>query len=330
MKKGLPIVLLGLLLSLASKVRAQEAASAYNVLKLPVSSHAAALGGDNISSVEDAPAAGWSNPALLSMVTDKSVGLDFMSYNSGSLYIGAQFVKAFGDRHTATVMAQMLSYGSMDETDERGTVLGSFAPKDFVIGLGYSYLLDARLAGGATLKMVSQSYAGYTSFGLGVDLGLNYFNEETDLSVSATVKNVGAQVKSFYEGQRAHFPFVAQLGVTKGLEHVPLRFNLTLTDLTRWKSDYYFLPEGEESIGFGRKLLNHLVVGVDILPTDYLYFAAGYNLRRAYELKSAGASKLSGLTCGGGLQLKKLRFGLSYAKYHVSNASFMFNVGYTL
>lgn len=327
MKKLLSIIA-ALLLTLPSW--AQEGSSSYNVLKLPASSHAAALGGDNISNIEDTPAAGWSNPALLATVTDKSVGLDFMTYNSGSLYTGAQFVKAFGERHTAAAMVQLLSYGSMDETDERGAVLGTFNPKDMVVGLGYSYLLSARMAGGATLKMTSQNYAGYTSFAMSVDLGLNYFDAETDLSVSATMKNVGAQLKSFYADQRAHLPFVMQLGVTKGLEHIPVRLNLTLTDLTRWKSSYYYLPADEESMGFGRKLLNHIIVGVDVLPTEYLYLAAGYNVRRAYELKSAGSSKLAGLTFGGGLQLKKFKFGISYAKYHVGNASFMANIAYSI
>jgi len=322
------LLLLGLLIPMA--MHAQESSSQYNVLKLPASSHAAALGGDNISAVEDAPAVGWSNPALLSGVSDNSIGLDLMTYNSGSLFLGAQYVKAFGNRHTATIMAQMLSYGSIDETDENGTKLGTFSPKDIVFGLGYSYLFSSHWAGGATFKTINQSYGGYSSMALSVDLGLNYYDEEKDLSVSATLRNIGMQVKSFYTNQKAHLPFVAQIGATKGIEHLPLRFNLTFTDLTRWKSSYYYLPADKDEIGFGRKFLNHIIIGLDVLPTDYLYFSLGYNLRRAYELKSAGSSKMAGLCFGGGLHLKKFKFGASYAKYHVGNASLQFNLAYSL
>ncbi|MBR1593569.1 MAG: type IX secretion system protein PorQ [Alloprevotella sp.] len=312
-----------------SQLAAQEASSSYNVLRLPVSSHAAALGGENISNIEDSPAAAWSNPALMSNVSDKSLGLSLMTYNSGSLYLGAQYVQAFGERHSASVMAQMLSYGSMDETDETGRVIGSVSAKDIVLGAGYSYLLSDEWAGGATLRIIDQNYAGYTSIALGVDLGLNYFNEETDLSVSATARNIGAQVKSFYDGQSAHLPFTLQLGLTKGLEHLPVRFSVTMTDLTRWKSKYYFHPADVEKVSFGRMLTNHLVLGLDILPTDNIYLSLGYNARRAYELKSADAGKMAGFTLGGGLNLRRLKLGVSYAKYHVDNASLMFNVVYS-
>lgn len=327
MKKAL---LLALLVLAVPALRAQEATAAFNVLKLPGSSHVAALGGENISNIEDAPAAGWSNPALLSAVSDNSLGLNFMTYNSGSVLAGAHYVKAFGSRHTAAVMAQYLSYGSMDETDEAGNVLGSFTPKDVVVGLGYAYLLSDRWAGGASLKATHSNYAGYTSMAMSVDLGINYFDEGHDLSISAVARNVGAQVKSFYDGDYAKLPFSLQVGLSKGLAHIPVRFNVTLTDLTRWSSSDYFRPTtAEKGISFGRKALNHIVVGMDVLPTDFLYLSVGYNLRRAYELKSAGSSKLAGLTCGAGLRLKKFKLDASYAKYHVGNSSLMFGLGYS-
>lgn len=326
MKKALIFLLFA---ALGGKICAQEASSSYNVLRLPASSHAAALGGENISNIEDSPAAAWSNPALMSNIEDNSIGFSLMTYNSGGLCLGAQYVKAFGERHTMAAMAQLLSYGSMDETDEVGNITGSFTPKDILLGVGYSYLLSPEWTGGATLRMINQNYAGYSSMAVGVDVGLNYFNEEADLSVSATARNIGAQLKSFYEGQSAHLPFTLQLGLTKGLEHLPVRVNVTLTDLTRWKSKDYFHPSDVDKISFGRILTNHIILGLDILPTNYIYLSAGYNSRRAYELKSAGASKLAGLTLGGGLLLRNFKLGVSYAKYHVDNSSLMFNVAYT-
>ena len=104
MKKCL-YAIVGLLYSLGSC--AQESSSAYTVLKLPVSAHASALGGENISAIEDAPWVGWSNPALYSSVSDRSLGLSFMTYASGSSWMGAQFVKGFGERHTAAFFAQL-------------------------------------------------------------------------------------------------------------------------------------------------------------------------------------------------------------------------------
>lgn len=268
-----------------------------------------------------------SNPALLSGVSNRSLGLNFMTYAGGSTYAGAGFVKAFGERHTGSAFAQMLSYGEMSETDASGHELGSFSPKDIVFGVGYSYLLSDRWAGGANLKGIYSKYADFSAFALAVDLGINYLDEENDLSISATMMNIGAPLKTF-DDRTERLPYNLQVGFSKGMAHLPVRFSVTLTDLTRWRTKDYFHP-ADEKLSFGKKALNHFVVGLDVEPTDYLYVGVGYNFRRAYELKAAGSSHWAGITAGAGLRLSRFKLGLSYAKYHLSCSSLMCNAGYS-
>ena len=322
-----------LLAVLPATALAQEYASAFNTLRLPASSHAAALGGQNVTLIEDEPTAGWYNPALYANVSDLSAGLDFMTYAAGSTWMGAHFVKAFGERHTMAVGAQYMNYGKMDETDEAGNTLGQFSAKDIVIGAGYSYLLSDRWTGGANLKMMVSNLADYTALAAAIDVGLNYYDDENDLSVSASLQNIGTQLKAYHDGQRTHLPFTLALGFSKGMAHLPVRFHVTMTDVTRWKSSYYVLPENKDTdksdkVGFGKIALNHFVLGLDILPTDYLYLSVGYNFRRAYELKASGSSHLAGLSAGAGVNVKHFKFGVSYAKYHQASNSIMANVGY--
>lgn len=322
-----------LLAVLPATALAQEYASAFNTLRLPASSHAAALGGQNVTLIEDEPTAGWYNPALYANVSDMSAGLDFMTYAAGSTWMGAHFVKAFGERHTMAVGAQYMNYGKMDETDEAGNTLGQFSAKDIVIGAGYSYLLSDRWTGGANLKMMVSNLADYTALAAAVDVGVNYYDDENDLSVSASLQNIGTQLKAYHDGQRTHLPFTLALGFSKGMAHLPVRFHVTMTDVTRWKSSYYVLPENKDKdksdkVGFGKIALNHFVLGLDILPTDYLYLSVGYNFRRAYELKASGSSHLAGLSAGAGVNVKHFKFGVSYAKYHQASNSIMANVGY--
>lgn len=322
-----------LLAVLPATALAQEYASAFNTLRLPASSHAAALGGQNVTLIEDEPTAGWYNPALYANVSDLSAGLDFMTYAAGSTWMGAHFVKAFGERHTMAVGAQYMNYGKMDETDETGNTLGQFSAKDIVIGAGYSYLLSDRWTGGANLKMMVSNLADYTALAAAIDVGVNYYDDENDLSVSASLQNIGTQLKAYHDGQRTHLPFTLALGFSKGMAHLPVRFHVTMTDVTRWKSSYYVLPENKDKdksdkVGFGKKALNHFVLGLDILPTDYLYLSVGYNFRRAYELKASGSSHLAGLSAGAGVNVKHFKFGVSYAKYHQASNSIMANVGY--
>ena len=60
-------------------VYAQESNSVFNFLRLPVSAHSTALGGSNISLIEDDASLIFDNPALLTSVSDKTLNLDFMT-----------------------------------------------------------------------------------------------------------------------------------------------------------------------------------------------------------------------------------------------------------
>lgn len=325
MKKSGYIV--GLLLAAGGTLQAQEGASAYHFLQFPQSSHTSALGGANISAVDDDVAAAMNNPALLSTVSDRTLSLNFMTYAAGSKAVGAAFAKAFGERHTGAVAAQYLGYGSMDETDAEGNVIGSFSAKDLSLTAGYAYLLNDRWAGGASVKMIYSKYAEFSSLALAVDVGLNYYDVDADFSASLALKNLGVQLKAF-EDDHDHVPYDLQLGLSKGIARAPIRFSLTLTDLTRWRTSDYFVPEGDELKSL-QKLLNHVVVGVDVFPIDALYLSAGYNFRQAYELKAAGSGKGAGLSVGGGVQLSRFRAGIAWARYHLAASSLHFDVAYT-
>lgn len=322
------LALLSAFVALATALPAQEKSSSFNFLKLPVSAHAAALGGMNISLIDDDATLAFSNPALLASVSDKTINLNYMSYMKGSLVASAAFVKAIGERHTLGFNAQYVNYGSMDETDEAGNVTGSFSAKDFCLAGQYSYSLSERWVGGATARFIFSKYAEYSSFAVAFDLGLNYFDEEHDFSASITMRNVGAQIKRFDE-RTEHLPFDLDIGFSQSMAHAPIRFSVTLTDMTRWSSRYYFSESGKKC-SFGRILFNHFVLGVDILPTKFLYISGGYNARRAYELKAAGSGKGAGWSFGGGLKLERFKLGLAYAKYHVAASSFLVNLSYVM
>lgn len=324
MKKILILTLYTLFCTLSF---AQESGTTMGVMTLPTSAHVAAMGGDNISTTDGQPSIVLHNPALLANVDDNCLGLQFMTYAEGTTWMGADFAKAFGDRHTGAAFMHYQGYGSMTETDAQGNVIGNFSPKDMLFGVGYSYLLSDYWSGGANFKMAHSSIAEYTSFAIGIDLGLNYYDPEEALSVSVVMRNIGAQVKKFdYVTER--MPFSLQAGFTKGLDHLPVEFNVTLVDLTRWKKDDFYCAD-EKGMKFTRLALNHVVFGLDVKPTDYLYLALGYNFRRGYELKAAGSSHMAGLSVGGGLNLRKFKLGLTWAKYHQSTSSIMGNIAYS-
>ncbi|MCQ2293412.1 MAG: type IX secretion system protein PorQ [Bacteroidaceae bacterium] len=315
--------------SLVLGIRAQQSTATMEVLSLPSSPRAAALGGENVSVVDDNAGLALHNPALLYNVSPRTLSFDFMSYASGATMMGAQYVHAFGERHSFTGLARYLSSGSMDETAADGTVIGSFTPKDIMFGAGYSYLLNDYWTGGANLKFVYSHLADFSAFSMAVDVGLNYYNPDKDLSFGIVAKNVGAQIAN-YNDCTERVPFSLQTGISKAIGHSPVHVNVTAVDLTKWNHRQYYTTNEDGTVKWTTNVLNHFVVGLDYkAPSDLFWLSLGYNFRRAYELKAAGSTAFAGITAGGGIHVKGFSLGLSYARYHRAASSIMVSAAYS-
>lgn len=302
---------------MAATTKAQDSRTGYNFLRLPVSAHAAALGGDNISIIEDDESMIFNNPALLSSVSDKTINLNYMNYMSGVNTASASFNRIIKERASVAASAQFIDYGKMKETDENNIQTGEFSAKDISIAGYFSYMLTDRLAGGITAKFITSYIGDYNSIAMGVDLGLNYYDPEKEWSVSLVAKNLGGQMKA-YDDQYDRMPIDIQLGASKRFAHMPFRISATLVDLNHL--DY--------------KFINHLVAGVDIIISPTIWVGAGYNFRRANEMKITEAdgesSHGAGLSFGAGINLERFKLNLAYGKYHVSSSSILINLAYSL
>lgn len=302
---------------MAATTKAQDSRTGYNFLRLPVSAHAAALGGDNISIIEDDESMIFNNPALLSSVSDKTINLNYMNYMSGANTASASFNRIIKERASVAASAQFIDYGKMKETDENNIQTGEFSAKDISIAGYFSYMLTDRLAGGITAKFITSYIGVYNSIAMGVDLGLNYYDPEKEWSVSLVAKNLGGQMKA-YDDQYDRMPIDIQLGASKRFAHMPFRISATLVDLNHL--DY--------------KFINHLVAGVDIIISPTIWVGAGYNFRRANEMKitetDGESSHGAGLSFGAGINLERFKLNLAYGKYHVSSSSILINLAYSL
>lgn len=314
MKKTSFIIILTIM---AITARAQDSRTGYNFLKLPVSAHAAALGGDNISIIEDDESMIFNNPALLSSVSDKTINLNYMNYMSGANTASAAFNRIIKERASVAASAQFIDYGKMKEVDENNVQTGEFSAKDISIAGYFSYMLTDRIAGGITAKFVTSYIGDYNSIAMGVDLGLNYYDPDKEWSVSLVAKNLGGQLKA-YDDQYDRMPIDVQLGASKRFAHMPFRISATLVDLNHL--DY--------------KFINHLVAGADIIISPTIWVGIGYNFRRANEMKitetDGSSSHGAGLSFGAGINLERFKLNLAYGKYHISSSSILINLAYSL
>lgn len=312
MKKCVFTLFIGLFSTI---LQAQDSQTEYNFLRLPISAHAAALGGDNITIIEDDPSLMFSNPALAASVSDMTVGLSYMNYMKGANYMGASFTKAMSDKATLAGGIQYMNYGKIKEVDENNVQLGEFNASEIAVEAIFSYELAKNLVGGITGKFITSYIGSYNSIAVGVDLGLNWYDPEREWSVSAVAKNLGGQVKA-YDDNFGKMPFDLQLGVSKTFAALPVRVSATLVDLTH----------------FNYRFINHLNLGAEVLLSESLWIGGGYNFRRANDMKIGvgddESSHGAGFSFGGGINLERFKLNLSYGKYHAASSSIMVNLAY--
>lgn len=297
-------------------VWAQESQTEYNFLRLPVSAHAAALGGDNITIIEDDPTLMFSNPALASSVSDKTIGLSYMNYMSGANYMGASYTKALGEKATIAGGVQYMNYGKMKEYDQNNTQIGTFSASEIAIEGVFAYELAHNIVGGITAKFINSYIGNYSSMAVGVDLGVNWYEPDYQWSVSVVAKNLGGQIKS-YEENYGKMPIDVQVGVSKTFAALPVRVSATLVDLTHY--NYRFI--------------NHLNLGADLLLSDNIWVGGGYNFRRADEMtigtNEDASAHGAGFSVGGGINLERFKLNLAYGKYHTASSSILVNLSYS-
>ncbi|GHU80357.1 hypothetical protein FACS1894145_6630 [Bacteroidia bacterium] len=310
-------------------VCAQEGNSAFTYLLLPGSARAAALGGTNVSIVENDLSLIYQNPGFLGQEMDKTLNVNYLSY-VGDVSVGsATFAKAFGERSAWGIGVNYANYGKMLETNGNDEILGDLSANDICGNIFFSHDLTETLRGGITAKFVYSNYWNNTAIGLGVDLGISYYNRDKDLSIGLVGKNLGRQVKA-YEEELLNLPWDIQLGLSQRLGHAPIRYSITGVYLNQWK--FYDLEGNRDS--FSKTFFKHLVFGVEILPTNNFWIAVGYNVKRgidmSLDLNDGNGNKWGGFSIGAGLKVKAFGIGCSVAKYHPAATSLMLSVSTSL
>ena len=306
--------------------------AAFKFLNLSTSSHVNALGGSNISIVEKDISLIYQNPALLGPELNNQLNLNYTSYLEGIKLGSITFGKALSNRSAWGIGMHYMDYGTFVGATEDDVITGDFSAQDMALHGFYSYDFSERLRGAFAMKAIYSAYAEYTSFALGVDLGLNYYNVDEGFSGSIVLKNLGGQLVKYHETYEK-LPWDIQLGVSQRLEHAPIRFSLTAQHLNKWNltdvpkyktNDLGELVEEKDS--FGKTLLKHCIFGVDIFPTENVYVALGYNYKRKTELSLTEQRDLTGFTGGVGIKISSFRAGFSVSQMHIGALTYSFSV----
>lgn len=308
----------------------------YQFLNLTTSPRQAALGGDIITIYDEDVNQAMSNPALINADMDNHLAMNYGSYYGEASYGTASYAYTY-DRHVQTFYAGVsyVNYGSFEGYDENGQATSNFTGSEGALTVGYAYNVPyTNLYFGTNVKLITSSLESYNSIGGAVDLGFLYLNEQNDLNFALVMRNIGTQFTT-YSGIKENLPFEIVAGVSQELEHVPIRWHLTLENLQQWNISFSNPNRGEtnidgstsqEKVSFFNNALRHVNFGVELFPKRAFNLRVGYNFRRGEELRVDEQRNFSGVSLGFGLKLNKLKFNYSYSRYTLAANTSLFGL----
>lgn len=286
----------------------------YNFMKLSAGALQSSLGGENISVLSRDVTMAYSSPSLLRNDMDRQLGFGFTALPGGVKNL--HFTGALDKPGWGTVFStslQYFNYGSIQQTDASGNMLGNFTPRDYVAQVAASRQYGRHWFYGAALKYIRSDYGQYRSSAIAMDIGVNFSDSLGKWQVGLLMKNMGIQLQSFSGEGSEELPFDLQLGITKRLLNAPVQFSLTLRELHR------FLLYNADSTGVFDHVMQHAVFAMQFFIADKIELTAGYNHLRRMELRIPNTTNgLTGFSMGIGALLPKIQ--LRYARAYLSNS----------
>lgn len=308
MKSARYIPLLAILSALTCSHReaeAQESTSLLSFLHLPSTPHSLALGRSATSFIGESNLLALESPALLGTEHHNDLSLSYMRLSGGANMGAAFYSRRWGQRGAWGAGVRYLSYGTLSGRDREGRETGQFSAGDLAMQLTYSYDLTERLRAGITFRGLSSTIESYRAWGVGADVALSYYDDERDQGFGLTLYSLGRLFPN-YAAQSQSLPWDIRLGYRQRLKPTPFVLHLGLYDLHPRRSGE-FTPELKRA---GR-LLRHLSLGLEYLPSEQLWFAIGYLPKLAQDLRALRGSKFGGFTLGVGLQMSRYRISVA-------------------
>ncbi|MDD3077712.1 MAG: type IX secretion system protein PorQ [Paludibacter sp.] len=352
MARSFYIVFFIIFIVIPPEIFSQAGSSVYSFLDLPVSSRIGALGGTNVSLRDNDINFAFKNPAMLTNETGSVISINMASYLADIKYGSAVFGYNIDKKNYLAIGVQYVDYGDFLYADEYNNIRDAFleeyqnnsdisgyyfTAKDMSLNMIYARSITDRITVGGTLKPIFSVYEAYTSFGIAFDAGVNYIDSKGLFSAGFVLRNMGSQIKGYYsteDGQHYEsLPFDIQLGVTKKLEHAPLRLSMTLHNLQHWNLNYSSKNQSTstgDSISFTDMAFRHAIFSAEFVPSKNFYLIASYNHRRHQELSMDGFKSMAGFSFGGGIKLYKFQVGFGMSQFQLGVYSYQFSISTSL
>lgn len=291
--------------------------SIYSFLNLSHSAYASATGGIRLAGGQGDLSLSYFNPALLEPIMDGHLSMSFSTWVAGLSYGHAAWAHHTESAGTFGAGVSFISYGSFTAADETGLITGTFSAAEYAFNLMWSQQIDSSFRAGITLKPVLSHLERYFSAGICADLGINYHNEPLLFDAALVIRNAGIQLKRYTGEHREALPLEIAAGLSKQLAHAPFTFSLTLRHLEQPDMTRGLDAADERAAGgVSEKVLRHMVLGVELHPSDLFWIGAGLNYQRRAEMRSDTHAGMAGFTAGAGIRTATFELAYSHDAFH--------------
>lgn len=280
----------------------------------------------------------FTNPAALTPEMHRQLTLSGVKYFADIKYGYAGYAHHEEKYGTFSAAMHYVNYGEFTETDITAQELGEFKAAEYSLNLSYARgLLDSGLTAGVTLKTIYSSLETYNSFGMALDVGLNYYFKKSMVNLSLVARNAGRQITYYTDNNNEPLPFDIQFGISKRLPKAPFRFSLIAHNLQKPDLTYRDPAKAneidpitgeskEEKITFGDKVLSHVIIGSELLISKNFHVRAAYNFQKRRELGIDTKMSTVGLSWGFGFRISKFHISYGRSIYHLAGASNHFSI----
>lgn len=307
----------------------------FEFLNSPASSRITALGGTLIAVRDRDVSLAFLNPAALNKDMSGqfhfSHNFHFAGISQGAFNTAKTFNKLGITAHAGI---QYSSYGDFVAADNIGNIQGSFSGSEFAFVIGAGRQINERIHVGANLKLIGGNLESYSASGIATDLAVTYAKPESKFYTTLLFRSVGIQLGNYTDNSQS-LPLDIQLGISKQLAHLPLRFSITGIQLQQWNVRYDDPSQVEETNLFGEttetsklsqdvdNLFRHLVFSGEFLlgKKENLKLRLGYSHLRRKELSVSEFRSLAGFSLGFGLKISKFSIDYGVGYHHLAGGT---------
>ncbi len=302
MNHRIPILIFASVLLISFQEACGEAGkSGLSFLKLGASARGIAMG-DAMSANVSGAAATYYNPAgLLNSYADDSRTQIMLMHkewiqDTRTEYVAISFW--LGDNNALGFFLNSTTIAEIEIRTRPGTPEGTFTARNFSIGISYGHAIDENLRLGLTGKFLYEKIFIDEASGIAFDLGLQYTTPVENLSVGASLSNLGSINELRTESSK--LPAFLRIGPAYSLDFESINSKLIMAaDLLHSFPDnlshmnlggeLFFNKTFAARVGFqigseGRGFSTGIGVHYGILALDYAYSPLSFDLGNSHTI----------------------------------------------